>query len=156
MSFGKIVASLVTVALVAVGLGVGATWWFMQGGGGIATAEAKTEAVPEPDRRAYKYVSLDKVIVMLRGVEGEPVPHYLAVDLVFKAPEDDERKTREHLPFLRSVAVKALSTLTMENASKITVDELTETINRAYLDKYTADGATRPFVDVMIGKLLVE
>lgn len=154
MSSKKIVAALVTVAFVAVGLGVGATWWFMKGGGAIATAEAAP--VPEPDTRVYKYVSLDKVIIMLRGVEGEPAPHYLAVDLVFKAPEDDERKTREHLPFLRSVAVKALSTLTMDNASKMTVDELTTTINRAYLDKYTADGAERPFVDVMIGKLLVD
>jgi flagellar FliL protein len=154
MSSKKIVAALVTVAFVAVGLGVGATWWFMKGGGAIPAAEAAP--VPEPDTRVYKYVSLDKVIIMLRGVEGEPAPHYLAVDLVFKAPEDDERKTREHLPFLRSVAVKALSTLTMDNASKMTVDELTNTINRAYLDKYTADGAERPFVDVMIGKLLVE
>lgn len=160
MSSKKIVVALATVAVVAIGLGVGATWWFMKGGGGIATAEAGTGAkaapAPEPDTRTYKYVSLDKVIVMLRNVEGEPAPHYLAVDLVFKSPEEDERTAREHLPFLRSVAVKALSTLTMDNASKMTVDELTATVNRAYTDKYTADGASRPFVDVMIGKLLVE
>lgn len=155
MSFGKIVAALVTVAVLAVGVGVGATWWMMKGGNlGVATAEAAP--VPERDSRTYRYVSLEKVIVMLRGMEGEPAPHYLAVDLVFKTPEGDERVTREHLPFLRSVAVKALSTLTMDNASKMTVDELTATINRAYADKYTADGASRPFVDVMIGKLLVE
>lgn len=156
MSSKKIVVALVTVAVVAIGLGVGATWWFMQEGGGFATAQAAPAPVPERDTRTYKYVSLDKVIIMLRGMEGEPAPHYLAVDLVFKTPEDDERITREHLPFLRSIAVKALSTLTMDNASKMTVDDLTATINRAYTDKYTADGANRPFVDVMIGKLLVE
>lgn len=153
MSFGKIVATLVTVSIVAVGLGVGATWWFMKQGG-IATAEAAP--VRERDDRVYKYVSLDKVIVMLRGEEGEPAPHYLAVDLVFKTPEREERKTREHLPFLRSVAVKSLSTLTMDKASRMTVDELTATINEAYANQYTNDGQDRPFVDVMIGKLLVE
>lgn len=154
MSSKKIIAALVTVGFVAVGAGVGATWWFMKGGAGVATAEAAP--VPEPDKRTYKYVSLDKVIVMLRGVEGEPAPHYLAVDLVFKTPVEDERTTREHLPFLRSVAVKALSTITMDGAAKMTVDELTTTINTAYQVRYAADGANQPFVDVMIGKLLVE
>ncbi|HEY0942966.1 MAG TPA: flagellar basal body-associated FliL family protein [Steroidobacter sp.] len=153
MSFGKIVATLVTVCVVAVGVGVGATWWFMKEGG-IATAEAAPAR--ERDNRVYKYVSLDKVIVMLRGEEGEPVPHYLAVDLVFKTPERAERQTREHLPFLRSVAVKALSTLTMDKASRMTVDELTASINEAYAHQYTSDGQNQPFVDVMIGKLLVE
>lgn len=156
MSLGKVVTALVTVAMVAVGLGVGATWWFMKGGNGSAIATAEAEPAPEKDDTVYKYVSLDKVIVMLRGTEGEPAPHYLAVDLVFKSPEDDERTTRENLPFLRSVAVKELSTLTMDGASKMTVDELTSTVNRAYTDRYAKDGATRPFVDVMIGKLIVE
>lgn len=153
MKFGKIVVALVAVSVVAVGAGVGATWWFMKKGG-IASAEAAP--VRERDNRVYKYISLDKVIVMLRGEEGEVAPHYLAVDLVFKTPEGEERKTREHLPFLRSVAVKSLSTLTMDNASRMTVDELTATINDAYAQQYTTDGQDRPFVDVMIGKLLVE
>ncbi|HWK49846.1 MAG TPA: hypothetical protein VNR40_08150, partial [Steroidobacter sp.] len=86
MSFGKIVAALVGVAVIAVGIGVGATWWLMKGGSAIASAEAAP--VPEEetpvDDRIYKYVSLEKVIVMLRGMEGEPAPHYLALDLVFK------------------------------------------------------------------------
>jgi flagellar FliL protein len=157
MSFGKVVAALVSVAVAAVGIGIGATWWFMKGGGaGGAIATAEAASAPAPDDTVYKYVSLDKVIVMLRNVEGEPAPHYLAVDLVFKSPEDDERTAREQLPFLRSIAVKELSTLTMDKASKMTVDELTGTINRAYTDRYAHDGTSRPFVDVMIGKLIVE
>ncbi|WP_116810652.1 flagellar basal body-associated FliL family protein [Steroidobacter cummioxidans] len=159
MSFGKIVAALVGVAVVAVGIGVGATWWLMKGGSAIASAEAAPvpeEELPPVDDRIYKYVSLEKVIVMLRGVEGEPAPHYLALDLVFKTPEKQERIAREQMPLLRSVAVKELSTLTMDRAGKMTVEELTATMNKAFSDRYARDRQERPFVDVMIGKLIVE
>ena len=159
MSSRKMVAVLAAVAVVALCVGGGAAWWFMQGGSGvIESAEAKpvSEPEPEPDPRIYKYVSLEKVIVMLRGVEGEPAPHYLAVDLVFKSPEEQERSAREQLPFLKSIAVKALSTLTMDEAGKITVEELTATMTKAYADTYARDRAEQPFVDVMIGKFIVE
>jgi flagellar FliL protein len=157
MSFGKIVAALVGVTVLAVGLGAVATWWLMKGGSAIASAEAAPVPQEEPaDDRVYKYVSLEKVIVMLRGVEGEPAPHYLALDLVFKTPEEDERVAREQLPLLRSVAVKELSTLTMDRAGKMTVEELTATMSKAFEDKYAKDRAERPFTDVMIGKLIVE
>ncbi len=159
MSFGKIVAALLGVTVLALGLGAGATWWFMKGGTAISSAEAAPvpkEEEPEPDDRVYKYVSLEKVIVMLRGVEGEPAPHYLALDLVFKTPEESERTTREQLPLLRSLAVKELSTLTMDRAGKMTVEELTATMDQAFATKYAKDRAERPFTDVMIGKLIVE
>ncbi len=158
MSFGKIVAALLGVAVLAVGIGVGATWWMMKGGGAIASAEAAPvpEKLPPVDNRVYKYVSLEKVIVMLRGVEGEPAPHYLALDLVFKTPEKQERLAREQMPLLRSIAVKELSTLTMDRAGKMTVEELTATMNKAFADRYSKDRQERPFVDVMVGKLIVE
>ena len=159
MSFGKIVAAVLGVTVVAVGLGAGTTWWLMKGGNAIATADA----APAPneqelpfDDRVFKYVSLEKVIVMLRGVEGEPAPHYLALDLVFKTPEDDERAAREQLPLLRSVAVKELSTLTMDRAGRMTVEELTDQVTKAFAARYAKDRTERPFVDVMIGKLIVE
>ncbi|HEY5757907.1 MAG TPA: flagellar basal body-associated FliL family protein [Steroidobacter sp.] len=157
MSLGKIVAALLGVTVLAVGLGAGATWWLMKGGSAIASAEAAPVPQEEPvDDRVYKYVSLEKVIVMLRGVEGEPAPHYLALDLVFKTPEEEERVAREQLPLLRSVAVKELSTLTMDRAGKMTVEELTATMSKAFEAKYAKDRTERPFTDVMIGKLIVE
>lgn len=158
MSFGKIVAALLGVTVLAVGVGAGAAWWFMKGGGAIATADASVpkEAEPEIDDRVFKYVSLEKVIVMLRGMEGEPAPHYLALDLVFKTPEEDEKMVREQLPLLRSVAVKELSTLTMDRAGRMTVEELTAQMTTAFADRYAKDRTERPFVDVMIGKLIVE
>ncbi|WP_129649248.1 flagellar basal body-associated FliL family protein [Peristeroidobacter agariperforans] len=158
MSFGKIVAALLGVTVLALGLGAGATWWFVKGGAAISTADASVpkEEEPEIDDRVFKYVSLEKVIVMLRGVEGEPAPHYLALDLVFKTPEEEEKIAREQLPLLRSVAVKELSTLTMDRAGKMTVEELTAQMTKAFADRYAQDRAERPFVDVMIGKLIVE
>ncbi|WP_129779112.1 flagellar basal body-associated FliL family protein [Peristeroidobacter soli] len=157
MSLGKIAAALVGVTVLAVGIGAGATWWFMKGSSAISSAEAAPAPKQEPvDDRVYKYVSLEKVIVMLRGVEGEPAPHYLALDLVFKTPEEDERNTREQLPLLRSLAVKELSTLTMDRAGKMTVEELTAIMDKAFADRYVKDRADRPFTDVMIGKLIVE
>jgi flagellar FliL protein len=157
MSFGKIVTALLAVTVLAIGLGAGTTWWLMKGGTAISSAEAApVPEEPEPDDRVYKYLSLEKVIVMLRGVEGEPAPHYLALDLVFKTPEEDERVAREQLPLLRSVAVKELSTLTMDRAGKMTVEELTATMTKAFEDKYAKDRSERPFTEVMIGKLIVE
>lgn len=158
MSVGKMVAALAAVAVLALGLGVGTTWWLMKGGSPVASAEAAPvpEEEPEVDDRVYKYVSLEKVIVMLRGMEGEPAPHYLALDIVFKTPEDQEKITREHLPLLRSVAVKELSTLTMDHAGKMTVEELTATMDKAFEARYVKDRTERPFTDVMIGKLIVE
>lgn len=157
MSVGKLVTALLSVTVLAVGLGAGATWWLMKGGNAIASAEAApVPEQPAPDDRVYKYLSLEKVIVMLRGMEGEPAPHYLALDLVFKTPEDDERIAREQLPLLRSVAVKELSTLTMDRAGKMTVEELTATMSKAFDDKYAKDRTERPFTEVMIGKLIVE
>jgi flagellar FliL protein len=157
MSFGKVVTTLLAVTVLAVGLGAGATWWLMKGGTAISSAEAApAPEEPEPDDRVYKYLSLEKVIVMLRGMEGEPAPHYLALDLVFKTPEEDERVAREQLPLLRSVAVKELSTLTMDRAGKMTVEELTATMSKAFEDKYAKDRSERPFTEVMIGKLIVE
>jgi flagellar FliL protein len=157
MSSRKIAITLVAVTIVAVSLGIGATWWFLRDGRiSAAGAAAASQAEAERDERVYKYVSLDKIIVMLRGEEGEAEPHYLAVDLVFKSPAEQERKTVEQLPFLRSIAVKALSPLTMSKASRMTVDELTEIVNTAYAQQYTTDRQEPPFVTVMIGKLLVE
>ena len=45
------------------------------------------------DKQEYKYVTLDKVIVMLRNQAGEPMSHYLAVDLVFKTAVEKEKNS---------------------------------------------------------------
>lgn len=111
---------------------------------------------PIADNQSYKYISLEKIIVMLRGQPGEPMSHYLAIDLVFKAPLLQEKVIKEHLPMLRSIAVKALSEYTFENAGMMTIDQFTVGINRAYSESYAREQQEKPFVDVMIGKLIIE
>lgn len=113
-------------------------------------------ARPAAEHRSYKYISLDKIIVMLRGQAGEPMTHYLAVDLVFKTPHEQEKTAKEHLPMLRSVAVKALSNYTLESAGAMSIDQFTAAINRAYSESYAREQQEKPFVDVMIGKLIIE
>jgi flagellar FliL protein len=90
----------------------------------VVEAQAACRAVPAETAEAavdpieYKYITLDKVIVMLRNGEGETGSHYLAVDLVFKTPPKTEKLTKEHLPLLRSVAVRSLSNQTRAQATR--------------------------------------
>lgn len=129
-------------------------------GGAVAWQFLRPAAVegerPVVDTQVYKYLSLDKVIVMLRGRAGEPMTHYLAVDLVFKTPHHHEKITKEHLPMLRSVAVKALSEYTFENAGMMSIDQFAAGINRAYSERYAREQQEKPFAEVMIGKLIIE
>jgi len=155
MKTSKVIILSALVGLFCVSAGAATTWWMLQQQRGLAPdAQAASEA--PIDTRAYKYVNLDKVIVMLRNGAGEPVSHYLALDLVFMTPVESERTTRDHLPLLRSVAVKALSQLTMEAASHLTVEQLANQINEAYAQTYAGDPRGKPFAEAMIGKLIIE
>jgi flagellar FliL protein len=107
------------------------------------------------DARNDKYVTLDKVIVMLKRGDGDKSAHYLAVDLVFKTTADKEKEAREHFPLLRSIAVRALSNYTFDVAGAKSIDQVVADIDRAYGDSYPP-GRPKPFSEVMIGKLIVE
>ncbi|MEF7615612.1 flagellar basal body-associated FliL family protein [Aquincola sp. MAHUQ-54] len=137
-------------SVLLLGGGGAAAWWYMK-----PKAEHVEEA-KKTDKTVYKYVNLDKIIVMLRGREGEPLSHYLAVDLVFKTPAEQEKTIKDHLPLLRSVAVKALSAHTLETAGKLTIDQYTDEINAAFAKSYEADHREMPFKVAMIGKLIIE
>lgn len=162
MNTSKLIIGVALAGFCSVGVGGAATWYLLKPH--LNAAGAKTEAVAvaaeakptKVDTRAFRYISLDKVIVMLRNTAGEPVSHYLALDLVFMSPSDSEKVTRDHLPLLRSVAVKALSTLTMETASHLSVEELTKQINDAYTQTYANDREGKPFAEAMISKLIIE
>lgn len=146
----RILAAGIAAALIAGGGGAAAWWWTLQRAPAPGVAEVPVTH-DEP-----KYVSLEKVIVMLRREPTDSMSHYMAVDLVFKTGGKDEKTTREHLPLLRSVAVRALSTLHAAQARSISVDSLAAQLAGAYAESYAAEGRSRPFSDVMIGKLIVE
>jgi flagellar protein FliL len=146
----KLWISLAAGAFVLLGAGSGfAAWHFM--GKQPATAEAAPV-----DTREYRYVSLDKVIVMLRAREGGPLSNYMAVDLVFKTPVKEETLAKQQLPKLRSVAVAALSELTLERASMLSIAELTDFLQKAYGESFSRESREAPFAEVMVGRLVIE
>lgn len=148
----KIIALVLVGILLAAASG-GAVWWWLQR---AAPSAAAAPAKPAFDKQEYKYVSLDKVIVMLRGGASEQQSHYLAVDLVFKMVLEKEHKVKEDLPLLRSIAVMALSKYPLEKASAMTVEQLAADINAAYVASYKHDNHEKPFVEAMISKLIIE
>jgi len=163
----KIAAALLAVAVFMAAAGAAAAWYGLRSRpGGLASAAASaaapaSQAAPAPaaapvDTRVQKYVTLEKVIVMLRREQGDAVTHYLALDLVFRTAEDNERTTRDHLPLLRSVAVKTLSTLSVEKAGTMSIDQYATEINRAFADAYARERREKPFSEAMVGKLIVE
>lgn len=151
----KLILIVLVVALLAAGGAGAAVWWKFGRSHGDAdpSAEHAPEPKPAPD---YKYVSLDKVLIMLRGGNGEAVSHYLAMDLVFKAPPEQEKAAKEHLPMLRAVAVRALSAYTMEAAQAMSVEQFAEALNKAFKQAYAEERHKAPFDEVLIGKLIIE
>lgn len=150
MKKAPLIIAFLAGSLVMAAVAGAAAWW-------VVADKAPSE--PRPARvevREYRYLNLDKIIVMLRADSGRPLSHYLALDLVFKVPVDNERTVKQHLPLLRSIAVRAMSALTYEEAARMTVDDFTATIAMAYELNYADEPGGKPFDDVMIGKLIIE
>jgi flagellar FliL protein len=150
----KLIIAFLIVALAAAGAAGGALWWFYLQKQAPAVA-GKPEAKPI-DTEERKYITLEKVVVMLHRAPGEAVAHYLAADLVIATSAKKEKHVKEHLPMLRSVAVKALSAFPMAKAEVMTVDQFATVINHAFADSYAKEGKEAPFSEVMIGKLIIE
>jgi flagellar FliL protein len=149
------IAAFAAVALLSAGAAGAAMWWY---GPSLAGAPAGgTPAVAEPVRKEpARYVTLDKVIVMLKRQAADSQAHYLSVDLVLSSTAESEKQTREHLPMLRSVAVRTLSHYGITQASTMTVEQYAAELDRAYAAAYAADGLDKPFSGVLIGKLIIE
>jgi flagellar FliL protein len=149
-----IIAIAGAVILSAAGAG-GAVWWFMPKPATAAGAEKKEADKPKA-ARPVKYVTLDKVIVMLRRGPNEAESHYLSTDLVLATAPEKEKETKENLPLLRSLAVRTLSSYTMAEASTMTVEKYAEQLNHSFNANYAHTHAEKPFEEVMIGKLIIE
>ncbi|OON64106.1 flagellar basal body protein [Massilia sp. KIM] len=148
----KLIIAFAGVALAAAAAAGGAMWYLSPAPAGTAAAEQK----PAPEKKLTKYVTLDKVIVMLRRAPNEQAAHYLSVDLVLATTPELEKETKEHLPLLRSVAVAALSPRTLSEASAMTVDQYAEQLNKTFDAAYAKENHIKPFSEVMIGKLIIE
>lgn len=150
----KLVLILVAVLLLGAGAAGGAVWYLK--GSAAPAASAKAAAEEKKPGEPLKYLTIEKVIVMLRRQPGDTVPHYMSCDLVISTTVKQEKEAKEALPMLRSVAVRALSALPMEKAAMMTIDQYVEELNKAYDETYAKEQRERPFQQVMIGKLILE
>ena len=146
------------VALASAAVAGAAMWWYAPiPGNGAAAAETEQPAAAElSDKEPARYVTLDKVIVMLKRNAGETQAHYISTDLVLSTTEENEKKAKEHLPMLRTVAVRALSSYAMNEASAMSVEQFAERLNKSFEATYAAEKTEKPFTEVMIGKLIIE
>ncbi len=151
----KMILAIVGAVIVSAAGAGGAVWWFMPKPAAAAGAEKK-EAEKPKEAKPMKYVTLDKVIVMLRRGPDEGDTHYLSTDLVLATEPAKEKETKENLPLLRSLAVKTLSSYTMAEASGMTVEKYAEQLNHSFDAAYEHDHMEKPFHEVMIGKLIIE
>ncbi|QOY95577.1 flagellar basal body-associated FliL family protein [Massilia sp. UMI-21] len=154
-SKAKLTAAFLGVALLAAGAAGGAMWYLApaQQHAGGTKAEAPKKAL---EKKPTKYVTLDKVIVMLRRAPNEAAAHYLSVDLVLATTTELEKETKEHLPLLRSIVVSSLSAHTLAEANAMTVEQYAEQLNKTFNASYEKENHEKPFSEVMIGKLIIE
>jgi flagellar FliL protein len=154
----KLVIAFLVVALVGAGVAGGAVWWMSKKNPkeASASAAAETEKVPETGKKSRRYLTVEKVIVMLKRSPTDTESHYLSTDLVVTTTEEQEKHCKDHLPLLRSIAVRALSSYPMEKAQTMTVEQITEQLNRAFDAEYASEKAEKPFSEVMLGKLIIE
>ena len=152
----KLIAGFVAVAVLAAGAAGGAMWYLAKPVAGASGTEAKAPPPPATGKKARKFITLDKVIVMLRRGPGDTDTHYLSADLVIATTEEKEKLTKDHLPLMRSIAVSTLSSFPVDKAQTMTVEQYAEQINKAFNVSYEREQMEKPFTEVMVGKLIIE
>ena len=158
----KMIIALVLVAVVGAAVAGGAVWYFSKGKEEpAAVADGKPAKKPakkeeKEDKSPPKYLTVDKVVIMLKRQPGDTLSHYMSADLVITTSEKKEKETKEQLPLLRSVAVRTLSNLPMATAQVMTIDQFAAELNKAYDATFEHEGREKPFTEVMIGKLIIE
>ncbi|HJV02645.1 MAG TPA: flagellar basal body-associated FliL family protein [Burkholderiaceae bacterium] len=150
----KMIIAFVVVAVLGAGVAGGAVWYLSKGAS-AGTAEAK-KAERHDDGKPPKYLTVEKVIIMLKRSPGDTATHYISADLVVTTSEEKEKVAKEQLPMLRSVAVRTLSALPLATAQTMTIDQYAAELNKAFDETYAHDKRDKPFSEVMIGKLILE
>ena len=152
----KLIGGFVLVALLAAGAAGGTMWYLAKPVAGHGEVADAKPAPPATGKKARKFLTLDKVIVMLRHGPGDTDTHYLSADLVIATTEENEKLAKSHLPLMRSIAVSTLSSFSMDKAQAMTVEQYAEQINKAFTVSYEREQMEKPFSEVMVGKLIIE
>lgn len=160
----KIIIAFVLALVVGGAIAGGAVWYMSNKGGDEEHADAKDgkkkpkkeEKKEKKSEEPPKYLTVDKVVVMLKPATGDNLTHYLSADLVVATTAKREKEAKENLPLLRSVAVRTLSGLPMATARVMTIDQFAGELNKAFDAAFEEEGREKPFDEVMIGKLILE
>ena len=141
-------------AAIAVGAAGVTAFVVTRGGNPAGTVAAKPPRLPI-DAQA-RYVSLDKLIVMLRSTEGSARPRYVVMDLVFSATDAKrEKQVKEPLPVLRATAYSVLAERTAAEIQRMGPVDLAAMLNKEYEHGY--GGADRtPFDKVLVTKVMMD
>jgi len=148
----KVLWGVVTAAVLAICV-AGGSWAYLSRHAGTA---------PPVDK--YKYVGVERIVVMLRASATDSAAassscsesHYLVLNLVLKSSVAGEPVIREHTLLLRSLTVDALSGYTLEQIRQMDLTAIAVMINRAFTESYTNRHVEKPFETAMISQLLVE
>jgi len=122
---------------------------------GVPFGRAVAPKAVASDIETARYVSLDKLIVMLKG-DGTVRPRYMSVDLVFTASsESAEKRVRDRLPLLRALSYRALSQYTAAEIVQMRPDDMSARLKDAFSTAF-GNEESRPFADVLVVKVMVD
>ncbi|SUA90096.1 flagellar basal body-associated protein FliL [Pandoraea pulmonicola] len=154
LAMNKKTRVMVGLVLAIAGAAAGGFWVYARSVAHDDGAAAQESLAADP----YKYVGVEKIVVMLKPDNETDVReiHYAALDIILKSAPEKEASVREQLPLLSSIAVKAVSGQTLESIRNMSIDDLSCKINAAFTESYRHRNVEQPFVTAMIGKLLVE
>ncbi|WP_455555987.1 flagellar basal body-associated FliL family protein [Comamonas sp.] len=147
----KLSIIIVTAVLLCAGMAGGAIWWVQQ-----QSASAAVPVAPRIDESQYSYVTLDKVVVMLRTDQARAQNYYMSLDLVFRTDKTHEKTVKGDLPMLKGVAVRTLSQINVEEAKAMSIDTWTDLLRREMMAAYETRLHLRGFDQVMVTRLIIE
>ncbi|MDH1703645.1 flagellar basal body-associated FliL family protein [Comamonas terrigena] len=143
---------LALVVILGVGVAAGGWWW-----GQRAPVAVAAQTSPQLDVRQASYVTLDKIVVMLKTDQSLRTANtYMSLDLVLRTDKLHEKAAKAELPMLKGVAVRTLSQVAMEQAKAMSIDEWTELLTADLVAAYASHPDLRPFDKVMVSRLIIE
>ena len=152
----KTVGIVIGVAVVVcLALGGGAWWWVQQQTAGQGVQAPKVQA-PKLDASKPSYVTLEKVVVMLRSATEQGANHYLSMDVVLRTDKANEKSVKGDLPMIKGVAVRALSKLDVEQARAMSIEEWTDLLSRDVMAAYAPQMELLGFDQLMVSRLIIE
>lgn len=150
----KTVGIIIGVALlVCAGMAGGAWWWMQQQS---AVASVKSTPMAKLDASQPSYLTLDKIVVMLRPEPERSQNTYVSVDLVFRTDKVHAKEFKGELPMLKGVAVRTLSKLDVHQAKAMAIEEWTDLLSRDLIAAYEHQPSPRVFDQVMVSRLIIE